>query len=150
LCPAACQWESFKNSLGLTSLPLFAQRSESKFNAVKFTVGGVNVVRGGVQTAAGAAVLTAGAATAPLGPVSAPADAVGTAHVVMGLAKVNRGAQQMSEAVDDPSGPSVRNVLGLLPGGQHYDDRGEPGPFEYAKERLGEAAEVVKSFLGIE
>lgn len=129
-----------------------------KLNPVKAAVGVVNVVRGVSQAASGAVLLTAGVATSPLGPISVPADVLGTAKLASGLAKVNRGAQQVSESLDDPNGPSARNLLGLLPMGQKFDDPTEPTPIEYGKEKVKKfvadpakaAKEAIKDFFAIE
>ena len=118
----------------------------------------VNVVRGVSQAASGAVLLTVGVAASPLGPISVPADALGAAKVASGLAKVNRGALQVSESLDDPNGPSARNLLGLLPMGQKFDDPTEPTPMEYGREKVktfvadpGTAAkEAIKDFFAIE
>ena len=100
---------------------------------MKAAVGVINVGRGVVGAASGTVLLTAGAATAPIGPVSVPAGVLGTVKLVFGLANVNRGAQQLRESLDDPNGPSFKNVLGLGPAGQRYDDPGEPSFGEYVR-----------------
>jgi hypothetical protein len=95
---------------------------------------------------------------APLGPVAVPALALGTVKLVFGLASVNRGAGQIAESGDDPNGPSARNLLGLLPFGQKYDDPGEPTLVEFAKDKVEKLVtdpahavkEAVKEFFAVE
>ena len=102
--------------------------------------------------------MTAGQAMAPLGPISVPAAALGTAQLAFGLAKVNRGAQQLSESLDDVADPSPRNLLGLLPMGQKFDDPQEPSLFEYARDvvkhvvtnPIGAAKRAIKDFFAID
>jgi type VI secretion system secreted protein VgrG len=119
------------------------------FNPVKAAVGSVNVVRGSIGAAEGASLLVRG---------GAPGVALGTVKLAFGLANVNRGAGQIAEAADDPNGPSVRNVLGLLPFGQEFDDPGEPSLVEYAKDKVEKFVksparaikEAAKEFFAIE
>lgn len=59
--------------------------------------------------------------------------AVGAGLVAFGLANVSRRAQQIAEAFSGESEPSFKNVLGLAPFGQKFDDVNEPGPVEFAK-----------------
>jgi len=61
---------------------------------------------------------------------------VGTAQLAFGLANLKRGTQQLGESLDDPSGPSPRNVLGLLPFGQEFDDPVEPTPQDFVAQRF--------------
>jgi hypothetical protein len=132
-------------------------RAQGSFNPVKAFVGGVNVVRGVTSVASGATLLLSGAALTPVGPISAPVTAVGTAKVAAGIANFNRGAQQLGESVDDRGGPAAKNLLGLLPFGQKFDDRAEPGPGEFVKNTFtrfvtnpGQAAvEAVEDFFAI-
>ncbi|HEX6992173.1 MAG TPA: hypothetical protein VF151_09810 [Gemmatimonadales bacterium] len=88
--------------------------------------------------ASGAAILTGGAATTPVLGVGAPAIPVGAAKVAMGLGNISRGAQQIGESLDSRTGPTAKNLLGLLPFGQKFDDPAEPGPIEYFKIRYHE------------
>jgi hypothetical protein len=108
-------------------------------------------MRGAVGAAAGATLVTAGGVLAPIGPISVPAAALGSAQLAFGLAKVNRGAQQLSESGNDVGRPSARNLLGLLPMGQKFDDPQEPTPVEYAKEVfkhvVRDPIQAVKSML---
>jgi hypothetical protein len=53
-----------------------------------------------------------------------------------GLGSFRRGLRQTREALDDPNGPSPRNLLGLLPFGQLFDDPLEPTPLEFGAERI--------------
>ena len=107
---------------------------EPCLNLVKAAVGAVNVVRGVAGAASGSALLTAGALTAPLGPIAVPSTAWGYTQLSFGLANVNRGAQQLAESGSDAHGPSLRNLWGLAPFGQEYDDPDEPSPTEYWSE----------------
>ena len=128
------------------------------FNPLKAGVGAINVVRGAIGAAAGAALLTTGEALTPLGPVSVPAIALGSARLAGGLANVNRGAQQLSESLNDESGPSAKNLMGLLPFGQKFDDPGEPTVVEYSKDKIerfvkepaATAKEAVEDFFAVE
>jgi hypothetical protein len=63
----------------------------------------------------------------------------GAAQITLGFGGVSRGSAQMSEAMSDRSGASPRNLLGLLPMGQEFDDPLEPGMFEFFKKRASEA-----------
>ena len=59
--------------------------------------------------------------------------------------------------MDDPNGPSARNLLGLLPFGQKYDDPGEPSMGEWAggqykklkESPLRTLKEAIKDFFAI-
>ena len=129
-----------------------------KLNPLKTVVGIANIARGVSQTASGAVLLTVGAATSPLGPVAVPADVLGAAKLASGLAKVDRGAQQVAESLDDSNGPTARNLLGLLPMGQKFDDPTEPTPIEFAKDKVSKfvvdpleaSKEAIKDFFALE
>lgn len=104
---------------------------------MKFGVGAVNVFRGLTGLAAGTVTLgTSAGASVAVGPLAAPGTAVGTAQLAFGLANLKRGTQQLGESLDDPSGPSPRNVLGLLPFGQEFDDPVEPTPQDFVAQRF--------------
>jgi RHS repeat-associated protein len=103
-------------------------------NPVKFGVGFVNSFRGITSIASGVTIVSAGTATVPItGGVSGlPAYAIGVSKIIMGFANLNRGVGQMSEAHNESScQSSFKNLLGLAPFGQKFDDPLEPGPFEY-------------------
>jgi len=107
------------------------------FNPAKFGVGGVNTVRGLAGLGAGTVTLgTSAGASTVVGPLALPGTAVGTAQLAFGAANLSRGSQQIRESFNDPAGPSFRNVLGLLPFGQEFDDPLEPLPQDFAAQRL--------------
>jgi type VI secretion system secreted protein VgrG len=103
-------------------------------NPVKMGVGFVNAYRGvkGMGTAVGTFVTGTVAIPFTSGVSGPSAYAIGTAQFAMGFANLNRGVGQMSEAYDESScQSSSKNLLGLLPFGQKYDDALEPGMGEY-------------------
>jgi hypothetical protein len=54
-----------------------------------------------------------------------------------GLGKLKRGVLQLDEASSESlSDAAWRNLLGLLPAGQAYDDPGEPTIFEYFGDKV--------------
>ena len=133
--------------------------AEGEVNLLKATVGTVNMVRGTVGMASGVAVLTGSAAVAPIiGPLAAPAAAVGSVQVAFGYANLNRGAGQFSESLTDNVGATPKNLLGLAPFGQEFDDIGEPGAFEYFGNQANKfvtqpvttTVGVVKDFFALE
>ena len=101
-----------------------------KLNPVKLAVGAVNVVRGVTGMAQGAGELLVASAGGTFASVAA---VPGTWHLASGLSNLNRGSMQLGESLNDRSGPSAKNVLGLLPFGQQFDDPAEPGPVEWAR-----------------
>jgi RHS repeat-associated protein len=117
-------------------------RESGGINPLKMAVGVTNVVVGTVKAAAGVTQLLGAQATAPILFVSVPAGAAGTYNLVTGYGAVRREAQQFSESLDDPSGPTLKNLWGLAPFGQQYDDPGEPGPLQYFR---GLAREFVQN-----
>ena len=62
----------------------------------------------------------------------------GALLVKVGLSIISRGLRQIHEAANDKQGPSPRNILGLLPMGQEFDDPGEPTLGEFASEKWQE------------
>ncbi len=107
------------------------------FNPVKFGVGAVNTARGLTRLAAGTVTLgTSAGASTVVGPLALPGTAVGTAQLAFGAANLSRGTQQIHESFNDPAGPSFRNLLGVLPFGQEFDDPLEPLPQDFAAQRL--------------
>ena len=104
---------------------------------MKFGVGAVNSVRGLAGLAAGTVTLgTSAGAEVVVGPLALPGTAVGTAQIAFGIANLKRGSQQLSESFEDRSGPSARNLLGLLPFGQKFDDPVEPLPQDFFAQRF--------------
>ena len=68
-------------------------------------MGAANVGVGVLKVSSGATLATTGAVTGPIpGLISGPASAIGTHHPASGVAAVNRGAQQLSQSLDDPGG----------------------------------------------
>jgi len=89
-----------------------------------------------MNVGAGVSVVAAGTATIPIAGkvVATPAYAFGGVKMTMGFANFNRGLGQMREALHEPLGQnSIKDLLGLAPFGQKYDDPCEPGPVEYFK-----------------
>ena len=84
--------------------------------------------------AAGVAIIATGTAALPFtrGVSGVPAYSIGLFKLGSGFANLNRGLGQMSETHDEsPCQSSFKNLLGLLPFGQNYDDPLEPGLIEY-------------------
>jgi len=98
-------------------------------NYVKAAVAVGNGIIGTVSIAGGAASIVGGISVAPSGvgvPVSVGAIAFGAYRINAGVAAWRRGQQQFFEALREcESEGSWRNVLGLLPFGQHFDDKDE-------------------------
>jgi type VI secretion system secreted protein VgrG len=72
---------------------------------------------------------------------------------------LSRGVGQMSEGYDESAcQSSTKNLLGLLPFGQKYDDALEPGMVEYftslwnklVNDPISTAVEATKDFFAIE
>ncbi len=110
-------------------------------NPVKLAVGTVNTVRGMSSLAQGTILIGTGSGaiittpvTGPIGGVSGGAAvAVGTAKLALGVSNVKRGLQQIHESLDEPcDSASSKNLYGLAPFGQEFDDSIEPGPAGYA------------------
>ena len=127
----------------LTGLPC------GEANLVKAAVGAINVARGMAGVIAGSQLATTAAVSSvAFGPVTAPVSAVATAKVAGGLANINRGLQQMREGLVEGGDPSARNLLGLAPFGQKFDDPAEQQPQDYirvtAKELGSNPVEALK------
>jgi type VI secretion system secreted protein VgrG len=106
-------------------------------NPVKLGVGFINAFRGVKSMAMGVTAIVTGTAAIPFtaGVSGAAGYAIGAAQLVSGFANLNRGLGQMSEAHDESlSDSSFKNLLGLAPFGQKFDDPCEPGPGEYFKD----------------
>jgi len=118
---------------------------------IKGVVGTVNIARGVAGVASGVTVATGGSVTG-VGVV------VGTAQAALGVARVSRGTQQLSEAMSGDNDPSFKNLLGLAPFGQMYDDINEPGPVEWSKSKwedfvdrpVSALIQALKEFFAIE
>ncbi len=103
------------------------------FNPAKGVVGAINIARGVRGVATGVAVVVGGSAAGPVG--TGAGIAASAVPIGLGLANVSRGAQQLAEAFEeDASEAEWKNVYGLLPWGQKYDDPCEPGPIGFARE----------------
>lgn len=68
--------------------------------------------------------------------VGASVEAVGAAKIALGVANVNRGARQINESLNDSNGASAKNLLGLAPFGQKFDDPDEPSPGEFFMQKV--------------
>jgi hypothetical protein len=107
-------------------------------------------------------MVTTGQAAKGLGALGSaigiPITTMGTGKIALGIANVNRGAQQLSESLDDPNGPSAKNLWGLAPFGQKYDDPLEPTAKEFWQERYDQfvtdpktaAKKTVTEFFSLE
>jgi RHS repeat-associated protein len=103
-------------------------------NPVKTAVGLTNATRGIKSIATGVGTIAVGTAAIPFteGVSGPPAYMIGSAQIVLGFANLNRGVQQASEAYsEDWDEATWKNLLGLAPFGQKFDDPCEPGPSEY-------------------
>jgi len=103
-------------------------------NPVKMGVGFINALRGvkGMGNAVGTFVTGTVAVPFTAGISGPSAYAIGAAQFAMGFANLNRGVGQMSEGYDESAcQSSTKNLLGLLPFGQKYDDALEPSMGEY-------------------
>ena len=103
-------------------------------NPAKTSVGLINASRGIQSIAKGVGTIAAGTIAIPFtGGISGPtADTIGAAQISLGFANLNRGMQQASEAYsENMDEASWKNLLGLAPFGQKFDDPCEPGPIEY-------------------
>ncbi|WP_240746430.1 RHS repeat domain-containing protein [Desulfuromonas acetexigens] len=103
-------------------------------NPAKTSVGLINASRGIQSIAKGVGTIAAGTIAIPFtGGISGPtADTIGAAQIALGFANLNRGMQQASEAYsENMDEASWKNLLGLAPFGQKFDDPCEPGPIEY-------------------
>ncbi len=122
---------------------------EGPFNPVKFGVGVVNVARGGLSILRGV--------EKPDDPndLSVPKRLL---QLAFGFGNFNRGLTQMSEAANDSAGPSARNLLGLAPFGQLFDDPLEPTPQEFLVRRFqslkrdprGTANRLLREFFALD
>jgi RHS repeat-associated protein len=128
-------------------------------NWVKIGVGAINAVRGVNGIANGVATITVSTgASVAVGPVSVPAEVAGGAQIAMGLSNLKRGTMQMAEGFKGTREASLKNLYGLAPFGQKFDDDIEPGPIAYFKDQwnkffehpLDTAIGGVKDFFAIE
>ncbi|MBI5893621.1 MAG: hypothetical protein HZB79_08230, partial [Deltaproteobacteria bacterium] len=107
------------------------------FNPVKGGVALLNAANAGRLYAIGFLKLAAAAgfnATGVGAPVGAGLIASGYWNMWSGYAAQRRGLQQWGEALQENwCDAASRNLLGILPLGQAYDDSSEPTPFEYLR-----------------
>jgi uncharacterized protein RhaS with RHS repeats len=105
---------------------------DGRLNPVKFGVGAANGGMGVKNVARGVGTTTAGLCF--FGPV---VTTIGVVDAALGLGKLRRGVLQLDEASKESlSDAAWRNLLGLLPAGQAYDDPGEPTIFEYFGDKV--------------
>ena len=103
-----------------------------RLNPVQFGVGAANGGMGVKNVARGVGTTTAGLCF--FGPLIST---IGIVDAALGLGKLRRGVLQLDEASNEsPSDATWRNLLGLLPAGQAYDDPGEPTIFEYFGDKI--------------
>jgi len=105
-------------------------------NPTKLGVGYANSLRGVHSMASGVVIIAAGKVTTPIfgEVVGTPANAIGGSKMALGFANFNRGLGQMRDAFNESlDQSSLKNLWGLAPFGQKYDDPCEPGPWEYFK-----------------
>ena len=92
-------------------------------NVAKLSVGVANLIRSAQVAITGSAKLVAGGPLAPVG-----AFQVG----VVAPSLASRGGLQIREGLgEDFFDATPRNLLGLAPNGQEFDDPGEPTPLDY-------------------
>jgi type VI secretion system secreted protein VgrG len=132
---------TFVDPFGLAACSCGKGRSSLiPFNPAKGAVALANAANAGRLYTTGALKLaTAAGLTAT--PVTAPAAAGlaawGLWNVKSAYAAQQRGVQQWNEALSEClEDASYRNLLGVAPFGQNFDDPGEPTPREFFTERL--------------
>lgn len=111
-----------------------------EFNPTKLATAALSAANAARLAASGVLKLTAGTALDLTGAGSAP----GTLLVAWGGWNLRSASVALdksflfaNQAVNENfSDASVRNLAGLLPMGQYYDDPGEPGPVDVLKEKL--------------
>lgn len=106
------------------------------FNPAKGAVAIANIANA-ARLIASAFVSTCGAVlTAETGVGAALLGGKAIANVMGAKSAFTRGSKLWSEAlVEKPSDASVRNVCGVLPFGEQYDDPAEPGPKQFWTEK---------------
>jgi RHS repeat-associated protein len=125
------------------------------YNLVKGGVGAINSIRGVLSVATGAAAIISGTASLPfvgVNVVGVGAIGIGAVQVGLGIGNISRGTQQLGEAMNEEWGDaSGRNLLGLAPFGQEFDDPWEPGPVEYFKSAAQnfDASDWVRDFFAL-
>ena len=98
-------------------------------NPLKTGVGFVNSVMGIKNMAAGAVAVSTGEATIPFtGGISGSVGfIIGGAQMALGISNFKRGLQQIHEALYESADQATyKNLLGLAPFGQKFDDPCEP------------------------
>ncbi len=130
-------------------------------NPVKFGVGLINSFRGLKSIVAGVGIIVGGVVTTPVtgGVSGVAASAIGVSQIVLGFANFNRGLQQLREAhCESFDQTSFKNLLGLAPFGQKFDDPLEPTPQEYfgnmykncIKDPLNTVMRAIKEFFAFD
>jgi RHS repeat-associated protein len=119
-------------------------------NPAKALASGLNAINAGRLYASGALKIAAAAGLTGTG-VGAPAGAglalLGLWNIYSGTAAQNRALIQWNEALQEKwSDATLRNLLGVLPFGQHFDDPCEPTPWEFLQEKY-ERAKKERSHL---
>ncbi|MCC6642162.1 MAG: hypothetical protein IT386_13460, partial [Deltaproteobacteria bacterium] len=139
----------------------------AQFNPAKLMTGGANAVIGVKNIATGVAAIGSGStailsipATGPVGILSGSAAVTyGVVKIGSGIGGLRRGLLQVDEALNERfEAASSRNLLGILPSGQKFDDPIEPTPLEYVsglyqhavKDPFGAASRVIHDFLVID
>jgi RHS repeat-associated protein len=119
-------------------------------NLVKTGVGSINTLSGLAGVAKGVTIIVVGTGaiistpfTGPVGIVSGgTAISLGLYKIATGISKFRRGLFQLDEAFNERTcDSSWKNLLGLLPAGQKYDDSDEPTMGEYFAEKKRQFAE---------
>jgi len=119
-------------------------------NPVKALVGVANATWGIVDMALGAGAVIASGGLA---------SSIGAAKIGLGIGKLRRGLFQLDEAIDECfSDATTKNLWGLAPSGQKFDDADEPTALEYVKglkqkyadDPAGAIKQAVKDYFVIE
>jgi RHS repeat-associated protein len=127
---------TFSDPLGLKRCP----SGSIRFNPAKGVVALVNAANAGRLYASGALKLATAAGIAGTGvgtPASAGLAVWGLWNLRSAYAVQQRGLQQWSEAFAECSTDAMfRNLLGVFPFGQHFDDPNEPTPQEFFESKV--------------
>mgnify|MGYP000412030635 CR=1 FL=1 len=116
---------------GGSTHPIYGTKLGANYNPVKYVVGSINQIAGAFKFMSGLVLLSGSARTAPVLGVSVPSGLAGGYNLYSGIGGLRRGSLQIFESKNDRTGPQFKNLLGLLPSGQMYDDIAEPGAIEY-------------------
>jgi len=109
--------------------PIMVSDPSGLINYLKSIVSILNGIIGATNIGSGAAFVVTGAgigATGVAAPFSIASIAYGVFKLNAGIAALRRAKQQFKESIKEcPSDATFRNLLGLLPFGQNFDDKGE-------------------------